>query len=198
MPTSATDFVSLTVAKESLRIDGTYLDGDLENNLEAGVQAVERDTGYIILDRTKKLNVERPLDSDCPAMVNAMAVKSVTSIAYWTPTQKLRENPSGVVMIAPSDPPVDTDNPIGRTEQVTEQLFEIWPPATGWPEILTQSHLVITISQGWDDDFTGLPNINILKRAVIIWAGRGLDGIAVDPGERAYWNIIATARRGLA
>ena len=202
MPTTALQLfgennnAALDAIKLALRVDGDYLDNEIVANINAGVQAVQKHSGILILDQTKTVYAPRPNCSENPIVFAAEAVKSITSIKYWTPSQKAREEPMGTVQIAPSDPPVDTDNPIGRTRQVDPDNYEVWPPANDWPEILDNTCFEITFSQGRMDDLSDLPYADMLKRAIILWAARGIDGIAIDPGDRAYWNIIAEVERG--
>ena len=180
MPSVATDILSVEAAKLSLRIDGSDADADLEASIAAAVAWCETYASKPLLDRTVTTHVRRPIPASEPLCLPSIYVKSITRIEYWTPAQALREGPAGTVMVGPSDPPEATDDPIGRREVVNRYFTAVYPPAAGWPEVLTDSRLRVVWVEGFDGDPAGIDGI---RKAVTLMTGAIFDG-TVDPAHR--------------
>jgi len=200
MPSDPLDILSLDAAKAALRIDGNAGDADLTSSIKAAVDYCQRLCGKPFLDLTEDLYVSRPALSDAPMRIPRRDVKSIAGIRYWMVAQELREEPSGIVMVGPSDPPVATDDPIGRRREDGYDTL-VWPPAAGWPEVLTGSSLLVKVTTGFADaegdreaegyDIAAdIPGIAGIRKAVALQTSVYNDGIVEDTHRRAVLDLL--------
>ena len=206
MPAAPQDILTRDRARAALRIDGTAGDDDLDASIAAAVDYCERLAAKPLLDRTETMQVRRPSLSNSPLLLPSIYVKSVTAIRYWETDQELRDEPAGTVMTGRSDPPDDADDPIGRLEAPVDRHYTaVWPPATGWPEVLTDSWFLVTYVEGWPDaagdpDADGydvaadIPGIAGIRKAVTLMAGVYYDGITEDTHRRAVADLLQPFR----
>ncbi len=192
MPTAASEILTADQAKAALRIDGTAGDDDLAASINAAVDYCQRLAGKPFLDITESLYVPRPALADTPMRIPRRDVKSIASIQYWTASQELREDPGGAVMVGPSDPPVNTDDPIGRMQETGYETL-VWPPAAGWPEVLTDSCLLVSVTTGFATA-GDIPGINGIRKAVTLMAGLYYDGIVEDAHRMAVLRLLEPYR----
>lgn len=178
MATAATEILPLADAVVQLRVDVDLDEAPRSDETQIIVDqvtgciesAVEYCAGHAnlpLLDVTETYRLRRPL-TNCPAILPAANVKTITSIAYWRTSQNLREPPSGSVMVGPSDPLADDET--GRIVEVGPTTH-VWPPAAGWPNVLTDSLLEFTVVRGFEDDDDGnpaIPNLAGIKKAVAL------------------------------
>ena len=192
----ATDILSVSQAAYALRIDddlGTSeapseAAQELERSINAAVQYCERYADKPLTDRTTVYNVNRPAVSEYPLYVPTIYVKSVAGIRFWLTTQKLREEPSGAVLIAYADPdsPQDDEDPIGRIEAHRDRTA-IWPPSNGWPAVLTDSSMVVTVVEGFPDATDANPDpiggLDGVRKAVQVLTGINYEGMYISDTE---------------
>lgn len=157
MANSATDIISLADAKDQLRIDGDDQDELVLAAIDGAVSWVSSYLRMPLVDRTQTFDLPESLvTGDRPATVKSPFVRSVSSIAYWLPTQELREDAGGSVDAAT----------LGRIEPNRSIFYrsDIYPPAAGWPDMLRGSKVIITATVGRDiaDHETGITHAVIL------------------------------------
>lgn len=194
MPTDALDILPLATAKGALRIDDTAGDADLTASIKASVDYCQRLAGKPFLDITENLYIARPALSDSPMRIPRRYVRSISDIAYWQKTQKLREDPSGEVLLAYADPgaPQDDEDPIGRTQEDGYDTL-VWPPSAGWPEVLTDSAFLVTVVLGYATADV-IPGIEGIRKAVTLQAGVYYDGIVEDMHREAVLRLLEPYR----
>ena len=139
MAANVTDVLSLADAKLNLRVDGDDLDSLVTEAITSAVGYIQRQTGVPLLDRPETFKLQRPSKDDDPLVLPARDVKEVTEVDYWTEAQELRQDPAGAVAVAT----------LGRREEVG-RVTVVWPPADGWPEVLDQSLMQVTVTLGYD------------------------------------------------
>ena len=147
MPTKPLDILSLEDAKLNLAIGGTTaedreaftaLDTLLTDQI---TQAVSRATNRInvpLLDRDEVYPVYGYGDE--PIRLRKTYAKAVKSLSYWQPSQSLREEPAGTIAVAD----------LGRSGYVAGSgiNYEIWPTASGWPSVLSDTCINLTLTRG--------------------------------------------------
>ena len=137
MASGASDIVTLARMKTELRIPATITDHDLiiEGQINSAISWVSESTGHPLIDVTK--NVYECPYGDEPILISTHFAKSLTRIKYWDADGDLNSAPNMTLS--------------GATLQ--NRIFgiaSIYPPATGWPDILTGSRFEITIVEGFD------------------------------------------------
>ena len=165
MAENATDILSVAAAKFALRIeDAPGIDEEIARHIGAAVDFCAEIAAKPLVDRTETFLAPRPASASGTVRLPSIYVKSITTVQYWETTQKLREDPTGEVMVAASDPPDDADDPIGRREVVERHYTAVWPPASGWPEVLSEngveSGFLFTYVEGIKDPLPGLLGIS--------------------------------------
>ena len=194
MPPAALDILPLATAKGALRIDDDAGDADLTASINAAVDYCQRLAGKPFLDVTEKLYIARPALSDSPMRIPRRYVRSISGIAYWEKTQKLRDEPSGTVLLAYAAPenPADGEDPIGRMQEDGYDTL-VWPPAAGWPEVLTDSAFLVTVVLGFEAA-ADIPGIDGIRKAVTLQAGVYYDGIVEDTHRKAVLRLLKPYR----
>ena len=150
MPTSATDVLSLDQTKLNLSLGGVTtesrtafieMDTLLNNLIEGAVEWAAHRVNVPLLDRDEVQAVYP--ESDSPILLRKAYVKAVKAISYWTPTGKLRDQADGSLAVAT----------LGRNGYQTGSDFryEVYPPSTGWPTLLADSAMNLTITRGIAD-----------------------------------------------
>ncbi len=190
MAATALDIVSLDAIKTELRLGGdtedertAYEDHDdlLTAQIEAAVSFVSRHITASLIDRTKTVWCPPALDTN-PLYLQQRYVKTLDSVAYWTPAGALREDPDGVIEIAG----------LGRHEYGTnDNLYTIYPPTDGWPDALENSLYKIQLTRGLD-----LTDASpALKQAIILCVRQFYDGYREIRPTEAFYALIAPWRR---
>lgn len=140
MASGSTDFVTVAELKFELSINQAVVSHDvhLGKLLDEAVTHVADATGLPLIDRTNSLFLPRPDNGD-PLYFTIVGghVKSVSEIRYWTTGAALRSAPDGT--IAGAD--------LGRLQSWRSE-YNVWPPAAGWPEVITKSHFVVDLARG--------------------------------------------------
>ena len=133
MPSTALEVLSLADAKAQLRVTVPDHDALITGHIEAAVAFVAKKTHVPLLDETYTADVKRPV-SDRPMVFGwqVFDITGVISVAYWEPTQALREAPTGSIDVAD----------LGRLDHWRHykgDRWHLWPPAAGWPKVLSES-----------------------------------------------------------
>lgn len=165
---AAADLVPIADARFALRVDETGADFDSEIGrcIAGAVEWAERFLGWPLADRAREEMAARPADADSPVYLASRYLKSVTGIAYWQPTQALREEPAGSVEISE----------LGRIAK-GDDATAVYPPAGGWPEILSDSAFRFRYVEGWDS-VADIPHLAAIRRAVLTVASGRYEGVA--------------------
>ena len=150
MPSTALEVLSLADAKAQLRVTVDDHDALITGHIEAAVDFVAKKTHIPLLDETYTVDVERPV-SDRPMVFGwgVLDIMGVISVAYWEPTQELREAPTGSIDVAD----------LGRLDYMrnyTGDRWYLWPPAAGWPEVLGNSLIKLELKRSVTDVPPGL------------------------------------------
>ena len=205
MAITVADILSLEKAKGALRIDAAAGDDDLQESIHAAVDYCSRMAGKPFVDRRETTMVNRPFTDDRPIRLASIYVKSIDAIRFWTPAQAYREEPAGAVLVRPSDPPVEGEDPIGRFAICDRDYTAVWPPAAGWPAVLVvdarHSPFQVTYTEGWPDaagdqdaadyDVAGdIPGIKGIRKAVALMAGAYHDGTVEEDMQRAVTSLL--------
>ena len=167
MPATALEVLSLDAAKTALRIDTNDHDTEIATAIIAAVQYCSAIANLPLVDNEVTYSIAR-LGTDEPIHLPTRYMKpplnrAIKSILYWSTDQALREEPTGVIPIAD----------LGRFEVLSQiRRTYIYPPADGWPSILTGSVFMVTAKLG----FEILPNSEAIQRCValmtrIYWEG---------------------------
>ena len=190
MAAAGTDIVSLNEIKTELRLGGdtdgsraayTERDDLLTAQIDAAVSFVSKSISSPLVDVTETLHIP-PQQGVLALWFPARHVKSLGDpIRYWSPSGALRDEPDGTIAV--SD--------LGRRFQRTEHMYEIWPPADGWPETLGNSLLQIQLKRGLDLDDT----TQALKQAVILCVRQLFDGYREIRPTEAFYALITPWRR---
>ena len=159
MAGSALDILSLTDAKLQLRIDADDHDSLVTSAINSAVNYVQHLTGVPLVDADEIFDIYQS-SKDQPMSLPTIDVKSIGSIKYWTPTQQLREEPSGSI-------DGDAISTLGRKNEIRMAFgsrTEIWPPEDGWPDSLSGTKFRVTAKIGFDIDAQS----ESLRQAVIL------------------------------
>lgn len=187
MAATALDVLSLERLKHELRIDPTETsqDSTLIGQIQASVSHVAQSVTVPLLDRTETLYV-RQSPSDRPAFLRATYVKQVSAVRYWTPDGALRLPANASIALAD----------LGRqqpsfTNSAGLRLGEalglwVWPPADGWPPVLSGSCFEFDILRGLDIG----PEEEALVQAVILCCRQLYDGREEIRPTTAYKQFI--------
>lgn len=141
MATQATDVLSLDDAKGQLYIppDDDSRDAKVRQALRSAVSTVQRLTDKPLLDVTLTALVDRPADRHAPVFLPHTFIHEITAVAYWETDQALREAPTGSVTVGD----------LGRRHQEDGGAW-LYPPAAGWPAVLRNSRLSLTLLRRYD------------------------------------------------
>ena len=192
MAENATDILSLDAAKFALRVeDGTGIDDEITRCIQAAADYCARVAAKPLVDRTATFLAPRPATASIPIRLPSIYVKSITEIQYWETTQGLREEPAGTVMPVPSNPPAETDDPVGRRQVVDRHYTAVWPPASGWPEVLSEngveSGFLFTYVEGIANPLPGLAGIS---KAMTLMTGVYFEGAVEEEYEAAVRTLL--------
>ena len=81
-----------------------------------------------------------PVTGDTPLHFDAMGLKGVSAVRYWTPAAQLRNESDGTI--------ASTD--LGRVD-VGRKTHALYPPVSGWPAALGGSRFIVECVIGIDD-----------------------------------------------
>ena len=127
MAQTALDILSLTRAKTELRIEDGIVEHNvlLEDQISAAVSWVAAYLSAPLIQTREAWPARIPYaDAERPVYVSASHIQRVFRARYWTPDAPVRDDPDGTILMAA----------LGRTVQLSKTLWEVWPPADGWPE----------------------------------------------------------------
>lgn len=190
MADAATDILGVSSLKQELRIRATVSSHDalLESQIKSAVSFVSRQISAPLVDQTFTLYVDSPGD-DNPIVFRSRAYKAIEGIRYWTRAAQERDASDG--SIAPAD--------LGRivqrhgASQAASGLDEhiwIYPPASGWPELLENTVMEIDVKRGLDIDVA----TEALRQAVILCVRQFYDGYREIRPTEAFFALIAPWR----
>ncbi len=145
MATTPADVISLAALKAQLGEDGTEHDDLFERLTRDAVRKVQRETGLPVLTRQETYRIAPRRSREDPLLIRRNYIVSVVSVKGWRPATAQRLAADLVI------------GDLGRSEyrdghQDPPELYEIWPPETGWPEVNREPRLLVTVSRGMDDD----------------------------------------------
>ena len=141
MAVTAIEVLSLEDAKVQLSVEPsrTDLDGRIGSCIKAAVAMVQRQTGVPLVDYNKVVLLN-PLKMG-PVLIPYRHVRSIVTVAYWTPSQTIGADPTGAMDVGT----------LGRlTEGAASTL--LYPPVVGWPDRLQGTPLQITAKLGMTID----------------------------------------------
>ena len=192
MAERATDILSVADAKFALRVeDAAGIDDEITRCINAAADYCARVAAKPLVDRTETFLAPRPETASIPIRLPSIYVKSITQIQYWETTQYLREEPSGSVMVGPSDPPQPSDDPIGRLQVVDRHYTAVWPSSAGWPQVLSEngveSGFLFTYVEGIADPLPGLAGI---AKAMTLMTGVYFEGAVEAEYEEAVRTLL--------
>ena len=174
---TALDFLPLAEMKRNLRIEpgDTSQDDLIEGNIEEAISFIERRASRVIVNQSKVLNLIPPASSMTLLLLPGRDILSVGEVKYWTTSGALRDDPNGTV------------TGLGRffNSVNTSQNSYVYPPTAGWPEVLSDSCLQVTVNLGLDDPPAGI------KSAAILVARQLYDGYAEIRPTAAFEALLA-------
>ena len=184
MPSTALDVLSLADAKAQLRITVDDHDALITGHIEAAVDFVVKSTSIPLLDDTYTANVERPVRAEYPVVFGwgVFDIAEVVSVAYWEPTQALREAPTGSIDVAD----------LGRIDHVRNykgDRWHLWPQAAGWPEVLDDSLIKLELKRS----MTEVPPA--LRTAVLLAVRQLYQGFREIRMTHAMFTFMDTSKR---
>ena len=173
MATDALDVLSLELLKYELRLPQSEVEHDalLTAQTSAAVAFVSKYLPAPLLDRAEGFRCFRPGDPVAPIVLPTDNVRAVTSASYWTANGSLLDAPDGVVAVGT----------LGRT--LDSGGFVIYPPVTGWPEVLDNSKMVIVVKRGMDTP-------PALRSAVMLCVRQLYDGYREIRPREAFWAML--------
>ncbi len=180
MATEAIEVVSLEEMKAELPA-ASHREEALKVQIASAVSFVSRLIEAPLVDITETIHIPRPADAHWPLAFRALAVKSVDKVEYWTPSGNLREDPDGTAI---------ENAQLGRLVSRNRDNT-LYPPGEGWPDILPDSPLVLTVTRGLEfgDEHKAL------KQAVILLVRQFYDGFNEMRPTSAVFALIAPWRR---
>ena len=188
MAATATDVLSLADAKQELKvIDTNQFDAKITNQIAAAVSFVERQLGRPLIDAETIVDCWRPGDTD-PLCVRMHDVDRVVDVEYWSTDSSLREDPDDGVTVAD----------LGRIDTRPDQTI-IYPPAGGWPEILSGSWLRVSMVRAFDTERHPSVRQAVVVALRMFYAGDGMIGTKaavyalIDPWMRREPSVQLTA-----
>ena len=146
--------VSLEAVKQELRIpeDDTTQDALLNRHIQAATDWVIRHTDVPLQRTTQTISVYRPITEN-PMCIELPNITDVSNIHYWPCDSTLRVEPPNQITLAD----------LGRQGYSDgEQVYYIYPPEDGWPQILGFSTFEVAIAQRVDPVPVGLIQTVIL------------------------------------
>ena len=181
---AALDIVSLDTIKAELRLGGDTLvtrkrfrdhDALLAGHIEAAVDFTAAQSGLPLLDRREVYAVAQPAMNDTPLIIEAMHVRRVDSVAYWTPSAPLRSSPDGEILTAA----------LGRLVAAKgARSHAVWPPAGNWPAMRAGAPVEVTATHG----VARVPPT--LKSAIIVCVRQLYDGYREIRPTEAFYALI--------
>ena len=137
---NADEVVTVATLRNEFQVADASRDTRIELVRDQAIALVERRTGLPLIDRDVTLQVLRPVKDTDPIRIDAWDVKSVVSILFWQTTDTLRLEPTGAIDVTE----------LGRLvkESYPSYYPAIYPTIGGWPTILDNSCLVITVKRG--------------------------------------------------
>lgn len=138
MADTALEVYSVERAKRNLRIPDslTEHDGLIGDLIAASVSFIEEETGRPLIDRSNTYQLAVP-QADRPLFAPLMDVLNVSRLRYWSTDGALRSDPDGSI----------SGSNLGRIASTFRGLM-VYPPADGWPEVLSGSRVHLTVTQG--------------------------------------------------
>ena len=177
MAANALDIVSLATMKDELRIPAAEVSHDvlLTGQIAAAVSFVSRPLRVPLLDRAEGFRCSRPSYAATPIILPTDGVRSVSSVKYWTAAGSLREAPDGTIVVGT----------LGRLVEYCG--FVIYPPASGWPLVLDNSHIEIVVTRGMDTP-------PALRSAVVLCVRQFYDGYREIRPTEAFYALMRPYR----
>lgn len=174
MAATALDIVSLERMKDELRIPYSEVSQDsmITGQLQVGVSFVAQEVTAPLIDRTEMIQVQER-SKERSIFLRASYLKQVMGVRYWNPDGALRMPANASIMVAE----------LGRTQHhyrrgvgplwagLSRGLW-VWPPADGWPEVLTGSCFEFDVQRGLTID----EDTEALAQAVILCTRQLYDG----------------------
>ena len=140
MAMTAEDLVSLDDMRLELSEPPVSKNPQITAAIKGAVSWITARTSRPLLDVTDTVYCRRPSSPQQFLYFHRWDVTSVGDIAYWEPTQMLRDDPTGVI---PS-------GDLGRLEPRVTGASLLFPPVDGWPKILAQSTFKVPVNRTWE------------------------------------------------
>ena len=184
MPSTALEVLTLADAKAQLRVTVPDHDALITGHIEAAVDFVAMTTHVPLLDETYTTDAERPVRAEYPVVFGwrVFDIAEVISVAYWEPTQQLREDPTGSIVVAD----------LGRLDHVRNykgDRWHLWPQATGWPEVLGDSLIKLELKRSVTEVPPGL------RTAVLLAVRQLYEGFYEIRMTNAMFTFIKPSKR---
>ena len=135
MAQTATDVLSLARAKRELAIDASVKDDDslLLEQIAVAVGWVSDYLDAPLIQERQLWPAVDPCRDDDPIYLEERYVEQILGVRYWADGTALREESDGTVSA--------TD--LGRAVKRGPTLWQIWPPADGWPARESRSEILV-------------------------------------------------------
>ena len=191
MAASQDDVLNLEEIKRQLRIGGdtpesraafTEENEMLTDLIGQAISHIEDAIGQPVIEKTQAYFIPR-WGEDTAIAISLRYIESVSEIKYWTSDGALRSNPDGTIPVAD----------IGRNGYLLDhggeyrKCYTIYPPADGWPEILTDSALQVSFVRGIDVAGEG----KSLVAATVLIVRQLYDGFQEIRPTAAYLRLVA-------
>lgn len=175
MANCPTDIVSLSLAKNTLRIPMAVAEDDarIELMIAETVDWVQRKLGHPLIILRERYLLEYPPDPREPVDAAWYSFRETVQYAYWQPAD------GTPVTVTDSDAlPIYDGNGV------------LWPPADGWPQALEGAPLSIDIDREFDVE--GNPSI---RRVVLALLSDFYDGVEPELGSSFRIALEAIGRQ---
>ena len=139
MAMTAEDLVSLDDMRLELSDPPVSKNPQITAALKGAVSWITERTSRPLLDVTDTVYCRRPYSPQGVLYIRRWDVTSVGDIAYWEPTQMLRDDPTGVI----------SSGDLGRVAFGDYGAHNIFPPVDGWPKILAHSTFKVSVNRTW-------------------------------------------------
>ena len=134
MAEHAVDIVSVVEMRDELQL------GDDQSHNDRVMRVITQSVAWVskrlsipLIDTIIVHYLTIPRLEDYPIKHKLNDIKSIEAFKYWELTQRLREDPTGIVEV----------NTLGRVT-----IDRIWPPEANWPSALYDSTFQVSIKHG--------------------------------------------------